>query len=330
MSILFCHIPKTAGTSFRKELERLLPEDQLLSDYGENNLTTSLNLTERAGQPESQRNWRVLCGHFPLSRYGMNFAPWQVAVFLREPRQQVVSHFEHQKRHQGYEGSLEDFALSSAGLGLQRRMLCNVPVQLLGFVGITAQYRTSLELFRHQFGIDVQPQELNINPRRLEENFDPRNVDIPASCRSLEREEYDLFVQANRTLKARMDFLRNGGEYSWVFGSITHMDAQHVEGVAFSKCGAVHLPLQVLLNGEHLAFTCTGENSPPLTAIRLPSKHCGFKLRLPKKLQARDRLEVRAMPSGQWIDTLDWYPNSKVRNAVPPPPGKLDVRMAPV
>lgn len=328
MSLLFCHIPKTAGTSFRKELERILPEDQLLSDYGENNPTTSLNLAERVRQVESERNWKVLCGHFPLSRYGTSFAPWQVAVFLREPRQQVVSHYEHQKRHQGYEGSLEDFALSSAGLGLQRRMLCNVPVQLLGFVGITAQYRTSLELFRHLFEIDVQPQELNINPRRLEENFDPRSVDIPASCRSLEQDEYHLFVQANRTLKARVNFIRDGGVHHWVFGAITHMDSQNITGVAFSKCGAIHLPLRILLNGEHLAFTCTGEDSPPMSAIRLPSKQCGFKLRLPKKLKARDRLEVRAMPSGQWIDTLDWHPNSKERHAIPPPPGELDVRIS--
>ncbi len=326
MALLFCHIPKTAGTSFRKELERVLPEDSLLCDYGAESPTTSEHLVERVAQPEGQRDWQVLCGHFQLNRYAAHFAPWELTVFVRPPREQVISHWEHRKRVQGYTGSLEEFALSVSGTGQQSRMLNGVPVQLLGFVGITNRYEDSLSLFRSLYPIDAQPQELNVNPEREQPNYDRQKYQLPAAGRHREKADYDLFIQANRTLKARLDFVQTRPAQEWVHGAITTLDAHRVKGIAFNRAATPHLPLQVLVNGEHAGFCCTGEPAAALPGIALP-QGCGFQLLLPKRLQARDRVEVRALPDGQWLDTLDWHPGSKDRPVTPPPPGVVDVSL---
>ncbi len=326
MSILFCHIPKTAGTSFRKELERVLPDGTLLCDYGAGNPTTSESLQQRAAQPTDKRDWQVLCGHFSLDRYGSRFAPWQLATFVRHPLEQVISHWEHRKRVQGYEGTLEEFALSASGAGQQSRMLNGLPIQLLGFVGVTNQYESSLSLFRDLYRIDAQPQQLNVNPERAESSYDRKKYRLPAACRNRERADYDLFIQANRLLKARLDFRQQQAAQSWVHGAITRLDAQHVEGVAFTRDSTPHLPLQVLVNGQHAGFCCTGETPASLPALKLPER-CGFRLPFSQRLSARDRVEIRALPHGQWLDTLDWHPGSKEHPTTPPPPGALDVSL---
>ncbi len=311
------------------ELERVLPENTLLCDYGADSPTTTENLAGRVAQPAAQRDWQVLCGHFQLSRYAAQFAPWELTVFVRHPHEQVISHWEHRKRVQGYTGSLEEFALSASGTGQQSRMLNGIPVQLLGFVGVTNRYEDSLELFRSLYPIDAQPQQLNVNPEReehKERGYDRKKYQLPAAGKQREKVDYDLFIQANRTLKARLDFLAQRPPGEWIYGAITRLGPQQVEGVAFNPGLAPHLPLQVLINGEHAGFCCTGETPPPLPGLNLPAR-CGFRLFLPKRLQARDRVELRALPLGQWLDTLDWHPGSKDRPATPPPPGVLDVSL---
>lgn len=302
----------------------MLPENTLLCDYGAGNPTTSENLGTRVALPAGSRDWQVLCGHFPLNRYSQHFAPWELTVFVRHPYEQVISHWEHRRRVQGYEGSLEEFALSASGIGQQSRMLNGIPIQLLGFVGVTNQYESSLALFRELYAIDAQPQQLNVNPERAERTYDRKKYRLPASARQRERVDYDLFIQANRTLKARLDFMQQHPAQDWVYGAITQLGAHQVEGIAYTTSGTQYLPLQILVNDEHVGFCCTGETPTPQPALNLPSR-CGFRLLLPRKLNARDRVEVRALPRGQWLDTLDWHPGSKDRTATPPPPGVLDV-----
>ncbi len=98
----FIHIPKTAGTSFRKMLHKhfsqktILPNDKFLHNYPESYHDYTPIL---ASSSALKSECKLLNGHFPF-RVGKEITSRKIRymVFLRHPESRLVSFLYHKKR----------------------------------------------------------------------------------------------------------------------------------------------------------------------------------------------------------------------------------------
>ena len=117
---LFVHIPKTAGTSFRKGLQKN-EMVRMLYYYGRDNPESTpellaadrpkLNAESEVFDPEKVN---VICGHVNYRRYAHCVAPDAVFSIVRNPIERVVSEFQHLKRHANFPGDFAAFSASAA------------------------------------------------------------------------------------------------------------------------------------------------------------------------------------------------------------------------
>lgn len=298
---LFCHIPKTAGTSFRAGLEAVLTPEELLRDYGPKSEATSPELKEKLNALGNGEQWRFLCGHFPLDRYGERFSAARIATFVRRPLQQLVSHYEHHRRHMGFAGSLIDFAGRQGGAGVQTQMLRGVPVQLLGFVGVTEQMAESLDVFNAVSGLPPVPEvEANQNPDKSAAGYGVKLSDFPEALRSRILGDYWLYVQATRILGSRLAALKAGE--GWTHGAFSTITPHWIEGVAF-RVGGGRVPVELRRNGSLVAVLATGVPPNLPGCLGLSGGRQGFRFEFSQPLARGERIELRDADSGQWLDT---------------------------
>ena len=178
--MLFVHIPKTAGTSLRHGVTEFLGKNRLVLDYGPKQAATS-DLVRRWCYPESKpekfrtafdsQGKKFLSGHIRLADYVGGFDLDNVAVFLRDPVQRVISEYRHYVRHYGYQGSLVEFAETTAFQNKQARSLAGVSIHRLGVVGLAERYEESLARLNARFGWQVPSREVNMGRKQLSEAY---------------------------------------------------------------------------------------------------------------------------------------------------------------
>lgn len=202
---LMVHIPKTAGTSFRKAMREHFGK-ALLLDYATNPIKL----------PPSRRNWRAweqglhssqlvypeeacIFGHYmPLKFWALAWRrPVRRVTWLRDPIARLVSNYQFiHERHQRQaippggarvvdEGwTLEQFLFSPTYRNNMAGFLWGVPLRLFDFVGIVEHYAEDLADFGTRFlGRTLAVHEEKRSPPRPPCPF----LDDPAERRRVER-----------------------------------------------------------------------------------------------------------------------------------------------
>jgi|GEM_PF-2077541 len=193
--IIFAHIPKTAGTSLREAIEKVIPEDEILRDYGKRSETTSSLILDTVYQDAEYELIQytdarhILFGHFNdslirLSGYQKLMPEALLCTFLRDPIKRIVSEYCHFRNNYNYQGSFGTFFRQAPFINRQSRSIDFLPLCVFDFVGLTEYYSLSLEMFTRMSGL------------KLEENFVNRRAKTKSEL-SISQAELDEFARLN-------------------------------------------------------------------------------------------------------------------------------------
>lgn len=250
---LFVHLSKTAGTSFRHALDL---EHVVWKDYGNkikytNDVVQSLYYDK--AEPMLLKNeflkfdgaWLV--GHFSLSKYS-DFVPTKnIVSFVRNPIEQVISHYNHFVRHHGYEGTIEEFLQRPSVQNFQSKNLNLLPIGLIGFIGITEKYEESLTLLNQLLGIQMSTLTMNVNRKKAHTSAQ-LSKSIIAKILELNAEDMNLYQQAVDIFEERLKYNDLGAE--WVYGHFEINKQNQLVGCAYYSKSSEPVELQVFRNGK--------------------------------------------------------------------------------
>lgn len=169
LPIIYLHIPKTAGTSFRKSAEQYFGPEQVLNDYGEDSSTTSEDIRSAIYDEknieklrQAGAKYRFLTGHFTLAKYREIFPDSPVVTFFRDPVQRVISEYVHFVTHYNFEGSLRDFYTRPQLQNRQWFSMSYSSPDEIDFFGLTEDYQKSLKMINRRFGTNFPMVKLNV------------------------------------------------------------------------------------------------------------------------------------------------------------------------
>jgi hypothetical protein len=286
--LLFVHIPKTAGSSFRMGIDRLFGEDASMRDYGLKSSETSDEVHRfvyadrdlwKLGTVLNTGTTRMLVGHFPVMRYAGLFDANRIFSIVREPVQRVVSEYGHFVRNYGFKGSLMKFSRQATFVNKQADMLAGVPLEAIGLVGLMERYRDTMRLFEQSFGF--RPTLLEENKGR--EDFCEPYVLSPEEeneLRQLNRRDLALYQRARDIFDRRVAVAANSEPY--VRGQITSIEGGVVRGWAVYDAGETPVVIEVLVDNEVIGSATAAEFRPRLKGLGVGrGGFVGFSFRLP-------------------------------------------------
>lgn len=266
---------------------------------------------------DARRNWDVLAGHVSAEKYGARFSINRIVTFVRRPKFQIISHWQHRVRHHGYSGTLSQFVES--GAGILERYLGMVPVQLIGFVGVTEQYDESLSIFRQEYGINIDSRYENAKPTEPDGGHLTINIaSLSSRARSRLRRDVLTYRQARRVLKERMRMME--ARELWIHGAIVSMSRNRLRGVAYSAVARREgIQIQVFVNGKTQGTCYVGDVEGQFTTELLGHKFDKetFTFVFTSELKRNDLVELRVFDTAQWLDSQVWSPRD-IRGFLPP------------
>ncbi|MEA3491829.1 MAG: sulfotransferase family 2 domain-containing protein [Campylobacterota bacterium] len=154
--LLFIHIPKTAGTSFRLAAKDFYGEENIFFDYSPDSVETSSEILDsiyikkdpyELYRELTKKPLSFLSGHFPEKKYMMFYEATNIISFVRDPVKQVVSHYNHHIKYLDYKKEFYDFINDARFQNIQSRLLSRRNIGMYGFLGVTDQYDKSIEIF---------------------------------------------------------------------------------------------------------------------------------------------------------------------------------------
>jgi hypothetical protein len=304
--LIFLHIAKTAGTSFRLALANAFGETGVIYDYGKLSEQTSTIVKHHLSVPPydayalfealSALSPRVITGHIGILRYLRLSSVDMVVSFLRNPIKQVFSHWRHHVIHYDYHGSLEDFCKTPHFTNVQAKALANVPIEMIGHLLITERYADSLSLFNSDYDTELELMRANQNTERTGDGYQISDLHRALIIKN-NQQDMRLYDQAASLFEQRIEIANNGGD--WVYG-ICHPNDEKgfINGWAYQRNGQP-VELELLQNGKVIAETTSVIYRPHLNVFRAPRKSCiGFQFKL-KNAVPEDQFICRVKSTGQ-------------------------------
>jgi len=174
--LISVHIPKAAGTSFGRQLERHFGP-RLLLDYADRPLAPGHRLRRLAGALRARAQLTdVDCvhGHFCADKYAWLGARARWIVWLRDPLQRLASHYHYWQRVPDLRNpdcrallqrrlSLEQFAALPRMRNVATRFLAGRPLEQFFFIGLVEDMAESQRRLHQLTAIAAPDEAVNVN-----------------------------------------------------------------------------------------------------------------------------------------------------------------------
>jgi len=302
-SFIFVHIPKTAGTSFRKSAEELYPT---WGDYGKKSLHTSELIQEHCYQQPDMYSLKrafdndsqILSGHFLSQKYLDFVDTRRILSFVRDTHEQVVSHYNHCVTHLDYEGDFDDFIKLPRYCNVQSRYLSALPVSLLGFVGLTEKYDESLAFINQKFGLGITFKQDNVGLEKtqVKETLTPDQCEIIAKNNSL---DITLFNQVKALFEQRVTYQNNN--LVWVH-CCGHINPNNIlVGCAYYEQGEEAVELELFINHQSVKQFYADQFTGLYPKAKFPrARYVGFHVNL-NNFEHVMQVQLKVRETGQII-----------------------------
>ena len=123
--LIFIHLPKTAGTSLRRTIQKNYRSRELFFVYNRNPKFHPMD--ELWGfDPEDFEKYKIIMGHFPFSRKLFPFEDRRFITLVRDPVQRAVSYYRHvmgRDEWRGREISLHEYMETSDDIQFQNHQV---------------------------------------------------------------------------------------------------------------------------------------------------------------------------------------------------------------
>ena len=276
--ILFIHIPKTAGTSFRKAAENYFTKENTYYDYSLSSSETSDIISVNVYQNqdmyalakyfENKENI-FLSGHFHATKYAPLFETLNIVSFVREPIEQVLSHYDHHCRYLGYKEVLETFVKDHRFKNIQSRILAGRPIELYGFIGLTEEYSKSIMLINDYYKLNIEVLTENINENKFltSDSLDNEMLNLIIKENS---DDIELYKKVKKIFEERIRCYENKESYTHIH--IQEKRPNMIKGCAFKKESNEPVELDLFNGKDHLASLVAKDYRPGLINLGLPRK----------------------------------------------------------
>lgn len=309
LPIFFVHIPKTAGTSFRKAAESFLGGRNVLYDYSPSSDETSelvyrwvYEEKDLLGFYQQLCNGRVsfLSGHVNANKFVYLFGVNQTVTFVRDPVQRVVSEYQHFVRHHGYEGSLPSFYRKPQFVNRQSKMLQGVPLEAIGLLGLNEAYEDSLAIFNQRYDLNIRSVDMNMGRADKITSYKLPKEQLEELTR-LNEQDIRLYRKAVHLFEQRKMLFGDGKGY--VHGAVQQMSDKSVSGWAWHAESDRPVALDILVNSSYVAMLESKDLRPAFLRLGLPRLgYVGFHYDFETPLAKGSVVEVVVSGTGQVLD----------------------------
>lgn len=304
--LFFVHVPKTAGSSFRGAFEQYAVT---YKDYGNQSKNTSEVVQKNVHDKKdfytlkscfNEHHFAWLTGHVSLAKY-INFVPvTHTVTFVREPLEQVLSHYNHYVKHHGFIGDLAAFLDKPYANNLQNKLLDFMPLNLIGCLGITEHYDDSLALINAQFNLTLPRIRVNVNKTK-KYTAELLNEDVKLKFVNNNKRDIDMYAQAKFLHLQRFKLFQENKP--WTYGFATINPKSILTGCAYQHGSTNAVTLVIKLNNKHFKTIVALDYYAAYCKINFPrARYIGFSVSLPKTVTGDDVVDVFVEETGQKLN----------------------------
>jgi len=288
--IIFTHIPKTAGTSFRVALEGHYGFNSVCRDYGPQAPETTSFVYKYIYDEKDffsflhrfkKNKSKSLAGHFPVVKYARLFPSTDIVTFIRNPYERVISEYKHFVRHSGFDGTLMEFAEQGRNVNTQSRLLDHVPLNSLGFIGLTERYSESVNLYNAIYDRSIPIFNSNISPA---EQIIEGGISQSDKDRIISLNENDFILYSHVLNIFEMRSKLHSQKQVYTFGQFHLAENNHIMGWAFQMQLDAPVEIEIYIDDMLVGELLANEYNITLDSLKSPRNgYVGFRFKLPSK-----------------------------------------------
>lgn len=308
LPIFFVHVPKTAGTSFRKAAESFFGKKNVLYDYSPSSVETS-PLVNRWVYDEgdylkfqenmSRTKCGFLSGHVNATKYVHLFGARQAVTFLRDPVQRVVSEYYHFVRNNDYKEDLPSFYRKPQFINRQSKIMHGIPLAAVGLLGLTEEYESSLAMLNALYGTNIEPAAMNIGRKDKAQRYDLPQEQLD-EIKALNENDIRLYSRATDIFHQRYQlFLQNK---PFVHGMIQQFSVKSLSGLAWGQEGDAAIAVDIMIDDNKVATVESKDLRPGMLRLTPPRQgYIGFHHNFVKPLAKGTIVQAVVAGTGQLL-----------------------------